>query len=248
MSKYTTGEMAKLCNVSVRTVQYYDTKGLLPPTELSEGGRRLYSDEDLLKFQFILTLKAMGLSLNSIKNVLESQLSGEILTILLDEQMKLLTKEIDEQQKQLEMVKALRECIVGKAIVPVNAIIGIEDIMEKKNEFRNKRKLTLIYVGVGIAATLGFLFMVWLAVSGIWWGLALYIAVAIVSLLISAIPLKNSAFICPKCNSVFKPPLRQTFFSTGNNKVRLMTCPKCGHKDWCVLRKQKQIGEGESNG
>ncbi|MFR7719055.1 MAG: MerR family DNA-binding transcriptional regulator [Lachnospiraceae bacterium] len=29
MSKYTTGEIAKLCGVSVRTVQYYDTRGIL---------------------------------------------------------------------------------------------------------------------------------------------------------------------------------------------------------------------------
>ena len=37
MSKYTTGELAKLCNVTVRTVQYYDKRGILIPTELSEG-------------------------------------------------------------------------------------------------------------------------------------------------------------------------------------------------------------------
>ncbi|MDD3244486.1 MAG: MerR family DNA-binding transcriptional regulator, partial [Eubacteriales bacterium] len=43
MSAYTTGELAGLCGVSVRTVQFYDTKGLLKPTALSEGGRRLYS-------------------------------------------------------------------------------------------------------------------------------------------------------------------------------------------------------------
>ena len=41
MSKYTTGEIAKLCGVTVRTVQYYDTRGILIPSELSEGGRRL---------------------------------------------------------------------------------------------------------------------------------------------------------------------------------------------------------------
>lgn len=46
MSKYTTGEIAKLCGVSVRTVQYYDTRGILAPSELSEGGRRLYSEDD----------------------------------------------------------------------------------------------------------------------------------------------------------------------------------------------------------
>jgi len=248
MSKYTTGEMAKLCNVSVRTVQFYDTKGLLPPTELSEGDRRLYSDDDLRRFQFVITLKAIGLSLNSIKNVLESELSGNILTILLDEQVKLLTLEIDERQKQLEMVNAIKECIRDKAIVPVNTIIGIEGIMEKKNTVRNKKKLTMIYIGVGFAATLGFLFMVWLVVSRIWWGLAVYISVAIISLSISAFSLKDNVLICPKCNSIFKPSLRRIFFSTGDNKVRWMTCPECGHKDWCVLRKQKQIREVENNG
>lgn len=54
MSKYTTGEIAKLCGVSVRTVQYYDTRNILTPSELTEGGRRLYfrrgfkTDEDYL--------------------------------------------------------------------------------------------------------------------------------------------------------------------------------------------------------
>ena len=51
MSKYTTGEIAKLCGVSVRTVQYYDNRNILVPTELSEGGRRLYSDNDLEKMK-----------------------------------------------------------------------------------------------------------------------------------------------------------------------------------------------------
>ena len=47
MSRYTTGEIAKLCGVSVRTVQYYDQRGILVPGELSEGGRRLYSEDDV---------------------------------------------------------------------------------------------------------------------------------------------------------------------------------------------------------
>ena len=41
MSKYTTGEIAKLCGVTVRTVQYYDKRGILVPSELSEGGKTM---------------------------------------------------------------------------------------------------------------------------------------------------------------------------------------------------------------
>ncbi len=47
MSLYTTGELAKKCNVSVRTIQYYDERGILVPTDLTEGGRRLFSEEDV---------------------------------------------------------------------------------------------------------------------------------------------------------------------------------------------------------
>ena len=248
MSTYTTGEMAKMCNITVRTVQFYDTKGILHPSDLTEGGRRLYNDDDLRKLQLICTLKAIGLSLNAIKNVLESEFSGKILTILLDEQVTLLSTEINQRQKQLEMVNIIKESVRDNAIIPENTILDIENMMEKKNKnyeksYRkkyNEKTLIKIYAWVGIAATLGFIFMVWLIVSRIWWGLAIYIAVAIISLLISNIHLKDSVFICPKCDAVFKPSLRRAFFSTGSHKVRWMTCPECNHEDWCVLRRQEQ--------
>ena len=66
MSKYTTGEMAELCGVTVRTVQYYDTRGILVPSELSEGGRRLYTEDDLRLLKVICFLREIGLSINTI--------------------------------------------------------------------------------------------------------------------------------------------------------------------------------------
>ena len=57
MSQYTTGEIAKLCAVTVRTVQYYDKRGILVPSALSEGGRRLYSDDDLSRMKVICFLR-----------------------------------------------------------------------------------------------------------------------------------------------------------------------------------------------
>ncbi len=60
MSKYTTGELAKLCGVTVRTVQYYDTRGILIPSEISEGGRRLYSDNDLKRMKIRVTALRSG--------------------------------------------------------------------------------------------------------------------------------------------------------------------------------------------
>jgi len=238
MSNYTTGEMAKLCNVSVRTVQFYDTKCILHPSDLTEGGRRLYNDDDLRKFRLVCTLKAIGLSLNSIKSILESEFSGKILKMLLDEQVIQLTDEIDARQNQLEMIKIIKESIHDNAIIPANSIPGIEDIMEKRKKVRGKKTLTIAYIGVAIAAATQVLLVVWSISSRAWWALAVYVAFVILGLSMAAFQLKGVGFICPKCDSVFKPSLRRAFFSTGSHKVRWMTCPECGHKDWCVLRKQ----------
>ena len=69
MSKYTTGEIAKLCGVSVRTVQYYDSRNILVPSELSEGGRRLYSEDDLKRMRIICFLREAGLSYERVRDI-----------------------------------------------------------------------------------------------------------------------------------------------------------------------------------
>ena len=46
---YTTGEFARMAHVTIRTIRYYDKKGLLKPSFINESGYRMYSDEDFLK-------------------------------------------------------------------------------------------------------------------------------------------------------------------------------------------------------
>lgn len=68
----TVGEAANKMGVTVRTLQYYDREGLLAPSAQSEGGRRLYTDKDLIKLHQILSLKSLGFSLRDIKQRLIS--------------------------------------------------------------------------------------------------------------------------------------------------------------------------------
>lgn len=56
----TVGEVAKKIGVTVRTLQYYDKEGLLSPSAESEGGRRLYTDKDLVILHQIISLKSLG--------------------------------------------------------------------------------------------------------------------------------------------------------------------------------------------
>lgn len=64
---YHIGLFARKGGVTVRTLQFYDQKGLLSPSRQSESGQRLYCDSDLFVLQQILALKALGLSLDEIK-------------------------------------------------------------------------------------------------------------------------------------------------------------------------------------
>ena len=102
MSKYTTGEIAKLCGVTVRTVQYYDTRNILVPSELTEGGRRLYSESDLKRMKIICFLLEIGLSIDSIGQLLSEKDPGSVISLLLDQQEEALKKDIGERETQLE--------------------------------------------------------------------------------------------------------------------------------------------------
>ena len=68
----TVGEVAKKIGTTVHTLQYYDKEGLLSPSAESDGGRRLYTDKDLVTLHQILSLKSLGFSLDDIKSCLIS--------------------------------------------------------------------------------------------------------------------------------------------------------------------------------
>ena len=85
-SRYTTGDIAKLTGVSVRTVQYYDAKGLLIPNEISDGGRRLYGTAEVERMRVILFLKGLGFKLEQIRSILSDERPERVLVDLLDQQ------------------------------------------------------------------------------------------------------------------------------------------------------------------
>jgi MerR family transcriptional regulator, thiopeptide resistance regulator len=68
--RYRVGEVAALTGVSVRTLHHYDRIGLLRPADHSEGGHRLYGEDDLIRLQQVLTLRYLGFRLARVKELL----------------------------------------------------------------------------------------------------------------------------------------------------------------------------------
>jgi DNA-binding transcriptional MerR regulator len=66
-----TGDMARLSNNTLRTVRFYEEEGILRPLQRSEGGHRLFEPKELERLLLVTDLRAAGLSLGEIKQLLE---------------------------------------------------------------------------------------------------------------------------------------------------------------------------------
>lgn len=66
MEQYRIGELAKKCKVTVRTIRYYESLGLLKTQSRTDGGQRLYSDEDVVYVNRITELKELDFTLQEI--------------------------------------------------------------------------------------------------------------------------------------------------------------------------------------
>ena len=65
------GALAERTGMSLRTLRHYDETGLLKPSGRSEGGFRLYTDEDLARLLVIRRMKPLGFSLDEMADLLE---------------------------------------------------------------------------------------------------------------------------------------------------------------------------------
>jgi MerR family transcriptional regulator, copper efflux regulator len=70
MERLTIGELAKRAQVNRETVRYYERRQLLPRPSRSISGYRVFSDDALRRLQFIRHAKALGFSLNEIRELL----------------------------------------------------------------------------------------------------------------------------------------------------------------------------------
>ncbi len=67
---YRIGELARKCNVTVRTIRYYESLGLLKTNHRSDGGQRYYTDADVVYLNRIAELKELDFSLSEIRTII----------------------------------------------------------------------------------------------------------------------------------------------------------------------------------
>jgi DNA-binding transcriptional MerR regulator len=131
---FTVGETAKKMDVTVRTLQYYDKMNLLKPSEMSEGGRRLYTQKDMVKLHQVLSLKYLGFSLDEIKNKLLPLDTPQEVCSALEQQREIIKKEIINLQTSLEAISALHDEVIAIDSVDFRKYADIIALLKNENK------------------------------------------------------------------------------------------------------------------
>lgn len=134
MKFFTIGDLAEKAGVSVRTLQYYDKTNLLKPV-LSEGGRRMYTRDDIFKLQQILFFKSCGFSLGQIRERILKFKSASDLEDAFVEQRDILSGQIENLNNIAKILDSvICETRKGKEI-SLDKLMAIMYLMRQESPY-----------------------------------------------------------------------------------------------------------------
>ena len=106
MHVWTVHEVSELTGISIRALQYYDKIGLLPPTQHTEAGYRLYDEAALARLQQILLFRELEFPLKDIGAILDSP--GFDRGKALVQQIELLELKKEHLENLIDLAKGMR--------------------------------------------------------------------------------------------------------------------------------------------
>ncbi len=97
------GALARQAGVAIDTVRYYERKGLLAPAGRLASGYRRYGIEEIKQLRFIRRAKALGFSLDDIRELLAVSAERDVARVRRAAQHKL--GEIEQRIAELEGIR-----------------------------------------------------------------------------------------------------------------------------------------------
>ena len=118
------GEFSRRGRVSVKALRHYEAIGLLRPAHVDAAtGYRSYQTGQLDDLHRLMVLRALGLSLERIRQVLQDDPSPEGMRRLLDERRAAVARRIDAEQAQLAVIEARIRHLEGDRGETYNAVV-----------------------------------------------------------------------------------------------------------------------------
>lgn len=122
---YTTGEMARLSNNTLRTVRFYEEAEILRPIGRTEGGHRLFGRSELDRLLFVSDLREAGMSLEEIRLLLDAEEQAGTRAPAARALATSLRTHLDNLNHKMEVLGRLREDL-SKSIEAVTTVAACE--------------------------------------------------------------------------------------------------------------------------
>jgi MerR family transcriptional regulator, copper efflux regulator len=107
------GQVAERTGLSLRTIRFYEENGLVVPTARSDGGYRLYSDDDVARLEVIKRMKPLGFTLEEMQ---------QLLTLLAD----LATADDAEREELFDRLRMFHEAAAARVTALRDQLIVAE--------------------------------------------------------------------------------------------------------------------------
>ncbi|MFP3153516.1 MerR family transcriptional regulator [Lachnospiraceae bacterium ZAX-1] len=124
------GEVARATGLTVRTLQHYDNIGLMPPSGRTEGGRRYYTQSDMLRLSQIVFYKSVGIGLSDIRDKLPSKPTPSELETIFTEQLSVLLRKIDALHFAMSALNSSLDIIKSGNEPPIEILAELIRAME----------------------------------------------------------------------------------------------------------------------
>lgn len=238
MTQYQTGELAKQCDVSIRTIQYYDRKGLITSTKTEQNGRRVFDEQSKQDLEIILILKRFGFSLKDIKKITVEENKLKSVRSMIEQRALNIEYEIQRNQMLLSEIKQFKNYIDKDSQAPLNKLLETNQYVTNKGNM-NILTRSIIYrvLPVVIVQYTALLASV---ITRKWWPsisvLPFLIAFAVY---FTRFIYKHLMYVCPNCQEVFKPNIKSWLFASHTPKTRKLQCPNCCETSHCMAIGQK---------
>lgn len=124
---YTIGDIAKMMNVSIHTIRYWDKEGLFPLVK-RVNGIRVFEDKDFPWLRMLYCLKNINMPIKKIKEYVDLALQGDI---TLKERYQLILEQEDSIEDQIKQLKYYKKQIDFKKKYYEEAIkAGTEEVVK----------------------------------------------------------------------------------------------------------------------
>lgn len=106
---YSTGDLARECGITVRTVRFYEEAGLIAPLARSGGAHRLFTQAELAKLRLITDLREAGFAISDIKDLFELKKHCESAQQATKKMSSILEARIESIQHKIASLRRLRD-------------------------------------------------------------------------------------------------------------------------------------------